>query len=270
MACGGPQRHGPRLPGLSRHAGRPVIAGAPGGGRHRGRGQHGGSHRGQRPRRLGQRGPGGDQVVHQHQLPVAEQRGRRGTSSSGRTAVTGGWSASAARTAAARASPSGVASRRAPRSLWASRTARTGPAYSAAAYTGGRPGGAGEGRARWAVGRARRLWQPGQSWPGAAPQPAQRAGSSSSRRLSSGRATDTAAPLGRRLGPCVSLAARRPEREAFTRGSSERRQWSANCCAQLRKRLRSVVERMSRGREGGNPGTGCSMGFQPSLVGRKW
>ncbi len=94
----------------------------------------------------------------------------RGPASPGRPAP--------ARTQPARARPSAPASPSAPRSLWASRTARTAFSYGAAAYTAGSPGGRGEGRTRRAGAPCNAASQAVHSSVRGMPQPAQATGRS--------------------------------------------------------------------------------------------
>ncbi len=94
----------------------------------------------------------------------------RGPASPGRPAP--------ARTQPARARPSAPASPSAPRSLWASRTARTAFSYGADAYTAGSPGGRGEGRTRRAGAPCNAAPQAVHSSVRGLPQPAQATGRS--------------------------------------------------------------------------------------------
>jgi hypothetical protein len=85
-----------------------------------------------------------------------------------------------ARTAPARAVPSGPARVSAPRSLWDRSVARTAPSYGAAAWTGGRPAGSGTGRTRRGAVPWRAARHSGQSTVRGLPQPPHSAGSTKS------------------------------------------------------------------------------------------
>lgn len=113
---------------------------------------------------------------------VSRPRARTARRADGTGTRTGGppeFPRVAARTAAARAAPSGTEAAWAPYSLWAIRIARTGSSYGAAANTAGSPAGAGSGRTSRG-GRRRCARQAGQTVVPGPPQPAQRAGSTRS------------------------------------------------------------------------------------------
>lgn len=91
-------------------------------------------------------------------------------------------SRSPARTAPARASPSGRARARAPRSLWASSAARTSSAYRAAACVTGSPAGSGSGRTRRGAAPLSAVRHRAQSTARGLPHPPHSAGSTRSER----------------------------------------------------------------------------------------